>query len=92
MKKIDKDVQDKAEEMLFNLKEYLRDEGVDANSWLSDNMGAKAANPAQGDEMAEDDDAAEDMSEEAAEGEEKPEGDKAANMAMAAAMMRKRLG
>ena len=90
MKKIDKDVQGKAEEMLFNLKEYLRDEGVDANSWLSDNMGAKAANPAQGDEMSEEQCESEDSEEEdAAEGEGS---NKAANMAMAAAMMRKRLG
>lgn len=89
--KVDKDVQDKAKEMLFNLKEYLRDEGVDAAAWLSDNMGSKAANPAQGDEMAEEGSEESEGEEEAEEG-EKTAVDKSANMAMAAAMMRKRLG
>jgi hypothetical protein len=89
MKKIDTDVQDKAQEMLFSLKEYLRDEGVDANSWLADNMGAKASNPAQGDAMPDNEDAEDGGDDEAAEGEDDG---KAAKLAMAAAMMRKRMG
>lgn len=81
--KMEPKMQDKAMELLFQLKELIRDEGGDPKEWIMENLGGGKVDEPESEEESGSEDMADEQAEEGS--------DKSGKMAMAIAAMKRKM-